>query len=193
MDNDPLSTVMRLRNGREAVVRPLKKDDVRVLGDLFCGLSEHTRSTYGPHPFDRDTAAELCAAVDDRRIVRFVAVLNDGTPEAEIVAYMILSREIWQGDRDRYGNTLPWDSTACFAPVVADAYQGQGLGTEMGRHVLACARALELSHVILMGGVLDENPRARRVYEKLGFQPVRSFWTEFGGKRRLNHDMVIAL
>jgi RimJ/RimL family protein N-acetyltransferase len=52
---------------------------------------------------------------------------------------------------------------------------------------------LGLSHVILMGGVMDENPRARRVYEKLGFQFVRSFETEAGGRRLLNHDMVAAL
>ncbi len=39
----------------------------------------------------------------------------------------------------------------------------------------------------------ESNPRARRVYEKLGFQFVRSFETEAGGRRLLNHDMVAAL
>ncbi len=193
MNDERLATMIRLRDGREARVRPLEREDAETLGDFFCGLSEKTRSTYGPHPFGRDTAAELCAAADDPRTIRFVAVLEDETPHAEIIAYMILSRHIWDGDRSRYGETVPWETTACLAPVVADAHQGQGLGSAMGRHVLACARALGLSHVILMGGVMDENPRARRVYEKLGFEFARSFETEAGGQRRLNHDMVVTL
>ena len=193
MGDDQPGTMIALRDGREARVRPLRIDDGCILGDFFCGLSEKTRSTYGPHPFGRDTAAELCAAVGDATTVRFVAVLDDGTPGATIVAYMILSRIIWDGDRGRYGDMLPWETTACLAPVVADACQGQGLGSSMGQHVLAAARSLGLSHVILMGGVMDENPRARRVYEKLGFQFVRSFETEAGGRRLLNHDMVAAL
>jgi len=193
MDNAALSTTVRLRDGRKVVLRPLGEGDVHLLGDLFCGLSEQTRSMYGPHPFNRETAAKLCAAVGDERTVRFVAVLGEGTPEAEMIAYMILSREIWPNDRKRYGATVPWDTTACLAPVVADAYQGQGLGSVMGEHVLACARTLGLSHVILMGGVLDENPRAKRLYQKLGFKQVRSFWTGAGSKRRFNHDMVVEL
>lgn len=193
MSHDPLVTTIGLRNGREARVRPLQADDARILGDFFVGLSDKTRSTYGPHPFGRDTAAELCDAVADQQTVRFIAVLDDGTTQAEIIAYMILSRVIGDGDRRRYGDTLPWETTACLAPVVADAYQDQGVGTAMGQHVLACARALGLSHVILMGGVMDENPRARRVYEKLGFEFVGSFETEVAGKRRLNHDMVVTL
>jgi len=193
MDDERLATTIRLRDGREARVRPLTSEDAEILGDFFCGLSEKTRSTYGPHPFGRDTAAELCAAVSDQRTVRFVAVVDDETPRAEIIAYMILSRQIWDGDRNRYGETVPWETTACLAPVVADVHQGQGLGSAMGRHVLACARAQGLSHVILMGGVMDENPRARRVYEKLGFEFARSFETEAGGRRRLNHDMVVTL
>jgi diamine N-acetyltransferase len=193
MQRDELSTTLPLRDGRIAHIRPLAADDVRILSAFFCGLSEETRSTYGPHPFDRQTAAKLCDAVEDDRAVRFLAVLADGTPEAKIIAYMILSREIWPDDRKRYGEAIPWETTACLAPVVADAHQGQGLGSLMGQHVLASARKLGLSHVILMGGVLDVNPRARRVYEKLGFRHVGSFWTGSDSKRRLNHDMVVHL
>ncbi len=193
MQRDELSTTLPLRDGRMVRIRPLEADDTKILGDFFCSLSEETRSTYGPHPFNRETAAKLCDAVGDGRTVRFLAVLADDAPNAEIIAYMILSREIWPDDLERYGDTVPWETTACLAPVVADAHQGQGLGSTMGEHVLTSARKLGISHVILMGGVLDVNPRARHVYEKLGFRHVGSFWTGSGSKRRLNHNMVVQL
>ncbi|MGC9360713.1 MAG: GNAT family N-acetyltransferase [Anaerolineae bacterium] len=193
MEHKELSTTLPLRDGRMARIRLLAANDAKILGNFFCGLSEETRSTYGPHPFDRETAARLCDAVGDGRTARFLAVLADGTPEAEIIAYMILSRDIWEDDRRRYGDTVPWETTACLAPVVADAHQGQGLGSAMGQHLLASARAMGLSHVILMGGVLEKNRRAQHVYEKLGFEHVGSFWTGSGNRRRLNHDMIVRL
>lgn len=184
----PLAPVT-LRDGRTAVVRPLQRDDVEALTAYFCSLSEETRRRYGPHPFDRPTAERFCAAWDDPQTTRFLAVLNDGAADAEIIAYMILTREIWGDDVGRYGERLDLAHAACLAPSVADAYQSQGIGGQMARQVLAWARAAGLRQVILMGGVQAPNERAYRLYESLGFRRAGEFWTRNG--ELLNYDMML--
>jgi len=159
----------------------------------FLSLSEETRRRYGPHPFDRATAEKLCASTDDQRIVRFVAVLDDGGTSPEIIGYMILSREIWPDDQKRYGNRLRQGECACFAPSIADAYQDQGIGTQMARHVLACAKEMGIRQLILMGGVQAANDRARHFYAKLGFREVGSFWLHLHGQDIFNYDMMLEL
>ena len=73
---------------------------------------------------------------------------------------------------------------------VADAYQDQGIGSQMGRFVLDCARKIGLKRVILMGGVMAENDIARRVYTKLGFRQLGEFITHQRGEVH-NYDMMI--
>jgi RimJ/RimL family protein N-acetyltransferase len=191
MPNAGCSGQVELRDGRQVLVRPLRMDDAELLADYFAHLSDASRRFYGPHRFDRETAEHLCANADEPNAVRFVALLEDDCG-VEMIGYMILSRDIDSKDRERYGDMLDYDHCACLAPSIADAFQSQGLGTQMGRHVLHFARAMGLRQVILMGGVVDKNARARRLYERLGFRYVRQFWTH-GRETLLNHDMVIDL
>ena len=137
------------------------------------------------------TAQQLCAIANPEDPHRFVAVINGGKA-LEIIGYMILSPDIGQSDRDRYGDTVPWATTVCLAPVIADAYQSQGIGAPMGQHLMRCARQMGKTHVILMGGVQASNERARRFYAKLGFDEAREFWTDYG-TRMLNYDMLLDL
>jgi len=192
MSNDPCYVArIALRDGREALVRPLETTDVETLGDFFVGLSAKTRSTYGPHPFDRATATKLCGEVDDGITVRFVGEIatKDGP---EFVGYMILTRTIWPDDIKRYEGRLDLTNCACLAPVIADAYQGQGVGTAMAQHVMASAHAMGLKQIILMGGVIGDNHRARKLYERLGFQYAGEFWTpKTGGGELLNYSMIV--
>lgn len=179
-----------LRDGRKATVRPLRPSDVEPLAAYFVSLSEATRSRYGPHPFSREAAEELCATIDNKRTVRFVAVLDDGGAAPQIIGYMILTRDVWPDDIARYGEHLRVGECAEFAPSIADAYQDQGLGTQMARHVMACARQMGLRQVVLMGGVLASNPRAHHLYLKLGFRQVGEFWTG-ANHEILNYAMVL--
>jgi len=190
-NDDAFVTHIALRDGADAVVRPLEATDAETLGDFFLGLSEKTRSTYGPHAFDRETAVKLCDEVGDGITVRFVGEV-EGTDGPEFVGYMILTRTIWPDDVTRYEGRLELDKCACLAPVVADAYQSQGVGTTMAQHVMASAAKMGLVQVILMGGVIDDNHRARKLYERLGFQYAGEFWTpRKGGGRTLNHNMIV--
>jgi len=185
-----------LRDGQTAAVRPLEPTDVDALATYFEGLSARTRGFYGPHPFDRATAQKLCAGIDLAHTARFVAVLSDGRPEAMIVAYMILTRDISQKDAARYaayGQPLDLAACASFAPSVADAYQEQGLGTAMARHVIAWAEEMGLRQVLLMGGVQARNEHGRRLYVRLGFRVVGEFDVRRDGEVLDNYDMMLDL
>ena len=52
--------------------------------------------------------------------------------------------------------------------IVVDAYQGQGVGTLLTRHLVGLARAAGLTQ--LSAEVLPENVSMRKVLEKFGFQ-----------------------
>ena len=182
-----------LRDGRTATVRPLRATDVEPLATYFQSLSPATRRFYGPHPFDRATAEKLVTSLDPATTLRFIAILDDGGPNAAIIGYMILTRQIGASDLARYGDRIRPEVCASFAPSIADAYQEQGIGTAMARHVLACARKLGLKQVILMGGVQATNDRARHFYAKLGFREVGDFWVHLQGQDIFNYDMVLDL
>lgn len=192
MKHLPYRAEIALPGGERATVRTLCAEDVEMLAAFFLGLSEQTRSTYGPHPFDRRTAEQLCADIAEDAALRFLAVRRDGTADTEIIGYMILDLKIREGDLARLGDKLQPDARACLAPVIADAYQGKGIGMQMAQCVLEAARAMGLRQVVLMGGVLADNPRARRLYERLGFRYVGEFWSA-GPPRRLNYDMILDL
>jgi len=187
------TTNITLNSGQRAVVRPLRADDVDALATLFLNLSEATKSVYGPHPFDRETAENLCAAIDNTVTIRFVCVLNDETPQIQIIGYIILTRDIAESDIKRYGDRLKAGESASFAPVITDAFQDHGLGSRMGQHVIDSGRKWGLKQIILMGGVLDRNPRAQHLYAKLGFQRVGDFWTHYARGDDLNYDMILEL
>lgn len=192
MPHPPYGTQVALPDGTPVEIRPLHPDDVDRLTDYFLSLSAATRSCYGPHPFDRETAEWLCDGADPQQPSRFVALTGTGDPR-QIIGYMILTRDIDPSDLRRYaehGPRLELASCACFAPSIADAYQDRGLGTQMARHVLGCAPALGLTQVILMGGVLHRNPRASHLYAKLGFRRVGSFRST-NRPDELNDDMIL--
>lgn len=191
MPDPRYSARVTLRDGRSATVRPLVPGDVEPLTALFLSLSQETRRMYGPHPFDRATAERLYASTGEAATVRFVAVLDDDSGGSQIIGYMILSRDIVQADRDRYGDKLQVEGSACFAPVIADDYQNLGIGTKMARHALACATEMGLKQVVLMGGVRAANERAEHFYRKLGFRRVGEFYSDYHGEKLLSYDMIL--
>lgn len=191
MPDPALTTTFTLADGQAATVRPLRSTDVGPLADFFLGLLPDTRRVYGPHPFDRETAERLTSSIDTATTLRFVALLDDGSPNARIIGYVILTRDIHDSDLRRYGGRIHRDECASLAPVIADAYQDQGIGTLMARHVIACAKDVGLRQVMLMGGVRADNPRAQRLYTKLGFLQVGEFWLE--SAQVMNYDMMIEL
>jgi GNAT superfamily N-acetyltransferase len=167
--------------------RPVTVADSATLGRYFLGLSAELKALYGPHPFDQATADQLCAAVEDTQFIRMIAVL----PEGEVIAYFILELSTPAHEIQRYaeaGITITPADTCRIAPSVTDAYQNQGVGSPLMRHLIQVARQLGRKNLVLMEGVFGHNQRARHYYRKLGFREVGTFVPVWSSGRPC-HDM----
>jgi GNAT superfamily N-acetyltransferase len=91
----------------------------------------------------------------------------------DFVKHTALVAEIEEADRrsivggGRYIITAPGEAEIAF--VVIDAYQGQGIGTLLLRHLAHIARSAGVKE--LSADVLPENAPMRKVFSKFGFEP----------------------
>jgi ribosomal protein S18 acetylase RimI-like enzyme len=169
--------------------RPLQRTEAALLGAYFAGLSPETRRRFAPHPFDQATADALCLRPSPD-VLRLVAVPAEGAASAPFLAYVILRLGVTGGERRRFaarGQPLWPESDCTVAPSVADACQGQGLGTRLMALVCDLARQLGRRRMLLMGGTQADNARAVALYRRLGFQTAGEFEHPAGV---WNYDML---
>jgi RimJ/RimL family protein N-acetyltransferase len=134
-----------------------------------------------------DDETEMLAAVDrtePESLRRRFFVTKRGFSEKEkaffmhidFVNHVALVAEIDQGGRraiiggGRYIVTAPGEAEVAF--VVVDAFQGQGVGALLTRHLVGLARSAGLKQ--LAADVLPENMAMRKVLDKFGFRTTRS-------------------
>ncbi len=194
VEADPsiISEAVELPGGEQALLRPLTRNDAGMLGRYFLSLSDDTKRRYGPHPFDQATADQLCAETNYADTVRMLMTTGSG-PDEQVIAYFILVLGVWDADRERYATlNMPLSATTdcTLAPSVADAYQSKGVGNIIMQQVIATARRLGKTRMVLWGGVQATNTRAKNFYTKYGFQHVGDFENPPG---RNNHDMILSL
>ena len=181
---------IELASGQAALLRPLTAADEALLADYFLGLSPATTGVYGPHAFDRETAARLCAELDSGHTLRLLATTRSDGAE-RVIAYFILIFGVRDPDRERFaklGIALDPATDCTLAPSVADAYQSAGLGSQMLTHLFAVARDCGRRRVLLWGGVRADNPRAYHFYQKFGLRKVGEFFSRVD-----NYDMIGSL
>jgi ribosomal protein S18 acetylase RimI-like enzyme len=169
------------------ILRLLNKDDSDVLLLYFNNLSEQTKKRYAPHPFDKVSVEQICQNLSFDNIIRYV--VEDANHQ--IIAYFLFKKEIFDYEFVRIAekrNNLPRNSSFDFAPSIADAHQGAGLGKEIFRLCINELKILGCTHLVLWGGVQKSNEKAVKYYQKLGFQIVNEF--EYQG---LNYDMIMNL
>ena len=172
-----LTDTVLLPDGTPITLRPVITQDAGILGGYFLSLSEQTKSTFGPHPFDQPTADKFCAEINPADTIRFIGLIPKGTQE-QVIAYFILQMGVPEHELTRYqqaGIILDPQTDCLVAPSVADSFQNQGIGTIMMRHVFRSARSLERLRIVLMGGVYVTNERAVHFYRKMGFVTVGTF------------------
>jgi acetyltransferase len=89
---------------------------------------------------------------------------------------LVAERAVTDGAREVLGvgrlSKLHWRDEAEFALVVSDAFQKQGLGSELLRRLLAIAGDEKLGRVV--GYISAENSEMLRVARAAGFQTRRS-------------------
>lgn len=178
------------RPAEQAWLRPLQAGDVENLGVFLVGLSPTTRYFSFFPSYDRACAQELCDSINRYDKLRFVVEI---ATTGDIVGLFEFSFAIPDGDLARfaaYGAPLDERRDCRFGPVLADDYQNLGLGSRVFPCIAGVAKAFGKRRIVLWGGVLHDNRRAIRFYEKQGFRPVGSFVT-FDGIDAL--DMILDL
>lgn len=172
-----------LKNGKKVFLRQLQASDAVALYNYFQNLSANTKLRFAPHPFDWDTVKEI-SSEKNADCLRFVAIHADN---AQVVAYMILQPRLVVWDLDRYkrrGQLIKPESSASFAPSVANEWQGSGLAIMMSKYIEAIALDLGIRKFVLWGGVQASNEQAIRFYQKLNYQTMGNFY--FEGKENMD-------
>ena len=142
-----------LRDGSTVHVRPVRPDDREALKKFLERLSPDSRSLrFFSLGVNLDGAAEWAADVDYDRRFGLVAL---GGPRQAIVGHA------------RFSRADPDDDRAEVAFEVADAYQGNGLGTILLAHLAEAAQEQGVS--VFEAKVLPHNHRMAEVFRESGF------------------------
>ena len=147
------SVVERLRDGRPVEIRALKRADRDGLRAAVGRASERSRFLrfFGAKRDFSEREVEFFTDVDFISHVALVAVAMEG------------GRPVIVGG-GRYVVTEPGKAEVAF--FVIDAYQAQGIGSSMLRHLIAIARDAKLEE--LVAEVLPENASMLQVLKKSG-------------------------
>ena len=139
-------------------MRPIRPEDAALERAFVDGLSEQTRYFRFFYRLHELTPAMLArfTQVDYDREIALVAVADDGAARSA-PAFVGVARYIANPDGE----------SAEFAVVVADAWQGRGVGRILMRRLIDCAKRRGLSR--LEGAVLRANANMRKFTEALGF------------------------
>lgn len=168
---DPSSVATRLvlPSGSELGLRALEPDDRVRLTAFFDGLS--TRSRFNGGVFGDTTARSVryCEAIGRYDKLRLLLCAGDADEEA--LGLIELSFDVVTEDVERfhgYGIELG-EQDARFGLCIADDTQGTGAAGLASDATFDIVRRFGPTRLILWGGVLESNVRARRFYRRLGF------------------------
>ena len=152
-------TPWKLRDGTEVILRPIRPEDEPIELEFIRGLSTET-SRFRFFQIIKDLPHEALVRfcnIDYDREMAFIAEARDGDRGKEIgVARLILESNKRRGE---------------FAVVVADAYQGSGLGMKLVDMLIGVAREKGVESIY--GIIMSENLKMIRLCEKLGFSVRR--------------------
>ncbi len=146
---------LMLKNGGEAVIRPLTRDDGEALAAFYAGVPCEDIRFYCPHPLDREHALRNAANAESP--LEVVLVLE--TPAQPIAGYA------WY----RWGNADADESG--FGICVSSACQGSGAGKALMTRLLEIAR--EIGPPVMTLTVQQANARGVALYRQMGFRIIR--------------------
>jgi acetyltransferase len=153
------STKWKLRSGKGVLIRPIKPEDENRLRELFHSLSEESmryRFFQVIREMSHETMTRYCN-IDYNREIAIIAETQ--TKKGKIVG---VARLILQPDR-RKGE---------FAVVVADQWQGQGLGSRLVNQIIEISK--ELGVDTLSADVLTSNRKMLSLCKRTGFELKKS-------------------
>jgi RimJ/RimL family protein N-acetyltransferase len=135
---------------RAPYIRAITAEDSARLADAFAGLSDRSRYQRFLSPKPRLSSAEL----------RYLTDIDHRTHEALVA--------VDPSDGSLVGVARYAGDPADVAIVIADAWQGRGIGTRLLRELVARAEANGISD--LSATTLHDNPAARALLRRVGFR-----------------------
>ena len=147
-------------------------------------LGKETRGRFAPHSFDRTALEQLFGIPGTCQGF----IIEDGD-SGGILAYAVVRKGYLDHERERlalYGWQCDEQADCSYAPSVADAWQGRGLGSRLLDRVRKELRHQGIRRMVLWGGVQATNLLALTYYKKHGFRELGRF--EWNGS---NIDMAL--
>lgn len=145
----------RLRDGKEVLLRPIRPEDEPLEYELIKGLSEES-SRFRFFQVIREVTHEMLVRlcnIDYDREIAIIAEYNEGGRKRNVgVGRLIIEPERNRGE---------------FAVLVADDFQGKGLGTKLVDMIIEIAQDKGLYSIY--GIVLPENTKMIGLCKKFGF------------------------
>jgi diamine N-acetyltransferase len=169
-----LTEPIMTKDDETLIIRPLESSDTHKLAEFLQNLSIETRRLSAFPSYEIEIAQELCDAIARYDKLRFVLE----TVSKQLAGLLEFSFDLVDHDIERYRSyslQLHQDTDCRFGPTLADEYQNKGVGTLVMPFIKTVACQFEQKRIILLGGVLGDNPRAIRFYEKTGFRRVGIF------------------
>jgi RimJ/RimL family protein N-acetyltransferase len=141
---------LRLRDGTELLIRPIRADDKALLARGMAALSPRSARLRFLAPKDHLTLAELryLTEIDHVDHYALIAVLADDPCSMAGVG--------------RWVRDIEHPDAAEVAVVVGDCLQGKGLGTALGEALADAARARAIARFTAI--MLPENTAAQRLF-----------------------------
>jgi acetyltransferase len=150
-----LESRVQLADGTDLVIRPIRPEDAEIEARFVRNLSPQSKYFRFMQSL-RELTPEMLVRftqIDYDRELALIAVVREGEREVEIAVA-------------RYG-TNPDGESCEFAIVVADAWQGKGIGLRLMTLLMETARANGLR--VMEGEVLGENQPMLDFVRRLGF------------------------
>ncbi|MCX5757244.1 MAG: GNAT family N-acetyltransferase [Candidatus Hydrogenedentes bacterium] len=144
-------------------IRPIRPGDAQALAAFYNGLAEASKRTF--HPLGDTTTVEACDTV--------IAENAPGAGKKYDAVALADGRIV--------GWSFLWSlqsGSPTFGLGVADGCQGQRLGSRLMDHILGEAARRGISKISLT--VVQDNDRARSMYERRGFVRQEAFVGEDG-------------
>ncbi len=148
---------VKLKNGQTALLRPIRPEDEPMEAQMFTLFSKETVyfRFFGYVPHVTHELLTRFTQIDYDREMAIIAEIQDDPKSPRQMAGVV--RLV--GDA--------WNENAEYAIVVADPWQGQGLGGKMTDYILEIAREREIRKVY--GSVLSNNEGMIRIFHQKGF------------------------
>lgn len=172
--------------GHDIQVRRMEQKDLAALVAYYDSLQESTRKTFCPHAFTTASLEQIY-----RPLAPFLGFIAFSKEQQQIIGYAVLRIGLLEHDLPRLQQYLVRPGPVLdftYAPSVADAWQGSGLGTVMLGHITSSIYTGTPIRLVLWGGVQASNTTAIRFYRKNGF----TFLSEFSHNGQ-NFDMALII